>query len=293
MSRTAHKLLSASGGEDAYEIEQSVLLDREDSALLYRTPSSEGNRKTWTYSCWFKRTQHDSSDATSSYYYLFASSIYGGNESSINIQGDHIHVNAYDSGSTQMSLYSTGLFRDLAAWYHVVLAVDTTQGTASNRVKVYLNGSQITDWATETYPSQNFDTMINNTNWHAIGGYQATSGNGGLYRWDGLVAEAYLLDGTVKAATDFGETDSETGQWIPKKTAFTSSEYGTNGFYLKFASGAIGTDSSGEGNNYSLNSLGNGDILLDTPTNNFPIVNPLEPTAVKVRLVPAVIVISS
>ena len=276
MSRAAQKLISASGGK-AYEIDQSVLLDRGDSAILYRTPSSEGNRKTWTFSCWFKRTQHDSSDVSASYYYLFASSIYGGNESSINIQGDHIHVNAYDGGSTQMSLYSTGLFRDVAAWYHVVLAIDTTQSTASNRAKVYINGSQITDWATETYPSQNFDTMINNTNWHAIGAYKATSGNAGLYHWDCLVAEAYLLDGTAKAATDFGETDSVTGQWIPKKTAFTSSEYGTNGFYLKFASGAIGTDSSGEGNNYSLNSLGDGDILLDTPTNNFPIVNILEP----------------
>ena len=119
--------------------------------------------------------------------------------------------------------------------------------------------------------------MINNTNWHAVGAYKASSGDGGLYRWDGYVAEAYLLDGTAKAVTAFGETDSETGQWIPKKTAFTSSEYGTNGFYLKFKSGAIGTDSSGKGNNYTTVNLANSDVMLDTPTNNYPTINALEP----------------
>ena len=277
MSFGSTKLLAASGGK-AYEIEQSVVLDEGDSALLYRTPSSEGNRKTWTFSCWFKRTKHDSSDAASGYFYLFASSIYGGNETFIRLQGDHLQVSGYDGGSYDFSYYSNFLLRDVAAWYHIVVICDTTESTETDRVKVYLNGSQVTDWGSPDHPSLNFDTMINNTNWHAIGAYKASSGDAGLYHWDGLVAEAYLLDGTAKAVTAFGETDSTTGQWIPKKTAFTSSEYGTNGFYLKFASGAIGTDSSGEGNNYTLNGgLVNGDILLDTPTNNFPIVNILEP----------------
>ena len=275
MSRTAHKLLSASGGK-AYEIDQSVLLDEGDSALLHRTPSSEGNRKTWTYSCWFKRTKQDSSDTSDSYFYLFASSIYGGNETYVRVQGDHLHVAGYDGGSSDFSYYSYGLFRDLAAWYHVVVICDTTESAEADRVKIYLNGETVS-WDTPNHASLNFDTMINNTNWHAIGAYQNSSGNTGLYQWDGLVAEAYLLDGTAKAVSAFGETDSVTGQWIPKKTAFTSSEYGTNGFYLKFVSGAIGTDSSGEGNNYTLNSLANADVLLDSPTNNYPTINSLTP----------------
>ena len=273
MSRTAHKLLSASGSKGAYEIDQSVLLDDGDGALLHRTPSSEGNRKTWTFSCWFKRGQQDSTDNASGYYYLFGSSIYGGNETYIRVQGDHLHVSGYDGGSSDFSYYSNFLLRDLAAWYHVVVICDTTESAEADRVKVYLNGSQVTDWSGANHASLNFDTMINNTNWHAVGAYKASSGDGGLYRWDGYVAEAYLLDGTAKAVTAFGETDSETGQWIPKKTAFTSSEYGTNGFYLKFKSGAIGTDSSGKGNNYTTVNLANSDVMLDTPTNNYCTLN--------------------
>ena len=272
MSRTAHKLLSASGSKGAYEIDQSIMLDDGDGALLHRTPSSEGNRKTWTFSCWFKRSQQDSTDNSSGYYYLFASSIYGGNETFIRVQGDHLHVAGYDGGSTDFSYYSYGLFRDLAAWYHVVVICDTTESAEADRVKIYLNGETVS-WDTPNHASLNFDTMINNTNWHAIGAYRASSGDGGLYRWDGYVAEAYLLDGTAKAITDFGETDSETGQWIPKKTGFSSSEYGTNGFYLKFVSGAIGTDSSGEGNNYTTVNLANADVMLDSPTNNYCTLN--------------------
>ena len=180
MSFGATKLLSASGGK-AYEIEQSVVLDEGDSALLYRTPSSEGNRKTWTFSCWFKRTKHDSSDAASGYFYLFASSIYGGNETFIRLQGDHLQVSGYDGGSYDFSYYSNFLLRDVAAWYHIVVICDTTESTETDRVKVYLNGSQVTDWGSPDHPSLNFDTMINNTNWHAIGAYKASSGDAGLY----------------------------------------------------------------------------------------------------------------
>ena len=274
MSRTAHKLMSSSGGGEAYEIDQSVLIDKgTGGAFMYRTPSSEGNRKTWTYSCWFKRSTVGITSGTTSYQYLFASSIYGGNETNIRIQADSIQAYGYDGGSSDWSYYSNAKLRDVSAWYHIVLACDTTDSTASERVKIYLNGERITDWGTENHASLNFDTMINNTNWHSIGAYKGYAGNDGIYTWDGYVAEAYLLDGTALPASSFGETDSTTGQWIPKKTAFTSSQYGTNGFYFKFASGAIGTDSSGKGNNYTTTNIANTDIMLDSPTNNFCTLN--------------------
>ena len=274
MSRTAHKLMSSSGGGEAYEIDQSVLIDKgTGGAFMYRTPSSEGNRKTWTYSCWFKRSTVGITSGTTSYQYLFASSIYGGNETNIRIQADSIQAYGYDGGSSDWSYYSNAKLRDVSAWYHIVLACDTTDSTASERVKIYLNGERITDWGTENHASLNFDTMINNTNWHSIGAYKGISGNDGIYTWDGYVAEAYLLDGTALPASSFGETDSTTGQWIPKETSFTSSQYGTNGFYFKFASGAIGTDSSGKGNNYTTTNIANTDIMLDSPTNNFCTLN--------------------
>ena len=276
MSRTAHKLMASSGGGEAYEIDQSVLIDKADNGFMYRRATSEGNRKTWTYSCWFKRATVGITSGTTSYQYLFACSIYGGNETSIRLAQDSLQVYSTDSGVSDWGYYSNAKYRDVSAWYHIVVACDTTDSTEADRVKIYMNGERITDWSSPNHASLNFDTMINNTNWHSIGVYKGSGGantNNGIYGWDGYVAEAYLLDGTALPASSFGETDSTTGQWIPKKTAFTSSQYGTNGWYLKFASGAIGTDSSGEGNNFTTTNLANTDIMLDSPTNNFCTLN--------------------
>ena len=272
MSSRLLKVLAGSGSKDAYEIDQSISIVKSDAPFMYRTPSSAGNRKTWTYSCWFKRHTVGITSGATSYFYLFACSIYGGNETSIRLQADSLQVWGYEGGSTEFNYYSNGKFRDVSAWYHIVVACDTTQGTAADRVKIYINGERVTDWSSGgNHPSQNFDTMINNTNWHSVGAYKGYAGNDGIYGWDGYVSEAYLIDGTALPVSSFGQTDPATGQWIPKE--YTGGSYGTNGFYLKFASGAIGTDSSGNSNNYTTTNLANSDVMLDTPTNNYCTLN--------------------
>jgi hypothetical protein len=138
-----------------------------------------------------------------------------------------------------------------------------------------VNGVEETSFSTNSNPSQNYDLAINNTVAQSISDSAYDAGTG-PYHFDGYMAETHLFDGAVVAASEFGETDSDTGQWIPKKYVGSSS-YGTNGYYMKYVSGAIGTDSSGQGNNYTTTNLANGDVVLDTPTNNFPTVNYLEP----------------
>ncbi len=278
MSFGATKLLSASGGK-AYEIDQSIMLDAEDAPKLRRTPSSAGNRRTFTFSTWCKRASlgYDGT-AGSDYNYLL-----GAYDSSVGSpdDDDYFAFGFMNSDKLVVGGWSTTwrltnrLFRDTSAWYHLVLQVDTTQGTADNRFKFYVNGVQETSFSTSNNPSQNFDSAVNNTVPQAISDTAYDAGTG-PYHFDGYMAETHLFDGAVVAPSEFGETDSATGQWIPKKYVGSTS-YGTNGYYMKFASGAIGTDSSGNGNDYTTTNLGNGDVLLDTPTNNFPIVNFAEP----------------
>ena len=278
MSFGATKLLSASGGK-AYEIDQSIMLDAEDAPKLRRTPSSEGNRRTFTFSTWCKRASLGyGGTAGSDYNYLMGAfvSAGGSTDDSHYFAFGFMNSDALVAGGWSTTFRLTNrLFRDTSAWYHLVLQVDTTQGTADNRVKVYVNGVQETSFSTSNNPSQNYDLAINNTVPQAISDTAYDAGTG-PYHFNGYMAETHLFDGAVVAPSEFGETDSATGQWIPKKYVGSTS-YGTNGYYMKFASGAIGTDSSGNGNNYTTTNLGNGDVLLDTPTNNFPIVNFAEP----------------
>ena len=269
MSRIAHKLLSASGGDTGYEIDQSLMFDRGDTAYLVRAAASitDGNHTTFTYSTWVKRVQVGSNDVI----FNVRASNGAGVTFMVYFPGTEqtLYIFQKDSGGNSLWYLQTNKkFRDVGAWYHIVVAVDTTQGTEADRVKLYINGTQETSFTgSSSYPSQNLATPVNDGVDHQIG-YNAA---GSL---DGYMAETYLIDGTAQAVSAFGETDSETGEWIPKK--YTGS-FGNNGVYLKYASGAIGTDSSGEGNNYTATNVGNGDVLLDTPTNNFPIVNTLEP----------------
>ena len=116
------------------------------------------------------------------------------------------------------------MLRDTSAWYHIVLAVDTAQGTAANRVKFYVNGTQLTDFSISTYPTQNADTRTNDAVDHRIG-----SGIGGAY-YDGYIAEVNLIDGAALTPSSFGETKD--GIWIPKDTSGLT--FGTNGFHLTF-----------------------------------------------------------
>jgi len=237
------------------------------STYLTRTPASAGNQKTYTFSCWVKR----SAISTGVINGLFV----GQNTSATEITGfrfstsDAIEFGTF-SGGWDWQLVTNRVFRDTSAWYHIVFAVDTTQATSSDRAKLYINGVQETSFSTETYPSLNFDTDVNTTNLHVVG---AAIFNSVIEHLDGSMAHVHFIDGTAYDASAFGETDATTGIWKPKTAP--SVTYGTNGFFLKFEnSGAFGTDSSGNGNTFTVN--GTMTQTIDTPSNVFATLNPLK-----------------
>ena len=248
----------------AYEIDNSLRLNDDDSADLSRTPASAGNRKTWTWSGWVKRgnlgyqgifeAKHTKDDQTA---LMFESS-------------DQLLFTDRPGDVRNIDIRTTQVFRDVGAFYHIVVVVDTTQGTSTNRVKLYVNGSQVTALSTTSYPSQNYDTAYwNNTQSHRIG---YTQGNSAQYL-DGYLAEVNFIDGQALTPDNFGET-GDYGEWKPIKYTGT---YGTNGFYLDFEnSGSLGADVSGNGNNWTPTNLAATDQMLDSPTNNFATFNPLD-----------------
>ena len=165
-------------------------------------------------------------------------------------------------------LITTQLFRDTSAWYHIVIAFDTPQATSSNRIKIYVNGSQVTALGTATYPSQNATIKLGTNNPNHIGNDSEQT----TPYFDGLMTSVYLIDGTALDATSFGQTDATTGIW---KFKSYSGSYGTNGFFLKFEnSGSLGTDSSGNGNNFTVN--GTPTQTVDTPSNVFATFNAVD-----------------
>jgi hypothetical protein len=230
------------------------------STYLTRTPSLAGNRKTWTYSAWFK-IGNVSTDAKR----LFTS--YDGstaiNQSTISLS-DAMQVYNAPSGSSSINLTTNRLFRDCNAWYHIVVAVDTTQATGSNRVKLYINGVQETSFSIETYGSQNEDFFINSTNLHTIGRRQDNS-----QYFDGSMSHINFVDGTAYDASAFGEYDAN-GVW--KIIVEPSVTYGTNGFFI-LKNGNSVTDQSGNSNNWTVG--GTLTNTEDNPSNVFATFNAL------------------
>tara|TARA_Y100000015_G_scaffold42118_1_gene49141 strand:- start:503 stop:2932 length:2430 start_codon:yes stop_codon:yes gene_type:complete len=238
---------------------KSLRFNDDDQASLSRTPSSAGNRRTFTYSCWFKR-------ANITRGYLF--SVWNSDTDS-----EVFAVNFSSSHTLNIDLISKTLritdqvFRDPSAWYHLVLAIDTTQSTASDRLKLYINGSQVTNFSTNVNFSQNDDTGVNGTFAHQIGRYFRNSST--EHPFDGYMTDIYLIDGLQLTPTSFGSFDSN-GVW---QAAAYSGTFGTNGFYLGFGdSSDLGADSSGNNNDFTANNFsttagaGN-DVLFDVPTN--------------------------
>ena len=233
------------------------------ATYLSRTPGSAGNRKIFTISLWFKRSEVGDRNC------LFSTD--GSN--------DHdrfeltIHQNNYLMvGLNSFNVFETDmLFRDISAWYHIMFVADTTQGSSSNRTKLYVNGSQVTDFSAtnQNSISSNFDFGVNNTNAHKIGA-SPSNGDG----TNGYMADFNLIDGSALTPSSFGETDSTTGIWKPKSISGVT--YGTNGVYLQFKnSGALGTDTSGNSNTYAVNNAGTNAQVVDTPSNVFCTLNPL------------------
>ena len=269
---TAWMYATDSGFYD-FEISNSLRFNDNDSAYLTRTHSSGGDRQTWTWSGWVKRgniassmvlfsTRNSSNDRVMFYIH-----------SSGTLEDLNLYLNI---GGTATELKTNRVFRDSSAWYHMMVHVDTTQGTASNRAKMYVNGEQITSFATGTYPAQNASTAVNLTNVHYIG--INDSGNGDIY--DGYLADVNFIDGTALTPSSFGETKNDI--WIPKDTSGLT--FGTTGFRLQYkqtgtgtaSSSTIGADTSGNTNHWTSNNLASTDVVPDSPTNNFCTPNALD-----------------
>ena len=258
--------------DTGYNVDNSARFDG-TTAYLNRTPGSASNRKTFTFSTWIKR----SGIAGVTVHQDIFSSDAGDDESYIHFDTDSLKIFSTlpssagaAAGDPACVLITNQKFRDFSAWYHIVVAVDTTQGTASNRVKLYINGTQVTSFSTETYPDQNYQFATNAAVAHMIARRPA----GGKFL-PGYLAETVLVDGSQLAPDQFGEFDEDSGIWKPIDVSGLT--FGTNGFYLPFEnSGALGQDDSGNGNNFTVNNLTSIDQSIDTCTNNFCTLNPLD-----------------
>ena len=245
-----------------YEVSYSTNLG--DNAYYSRTPASASNRKTFTFSFWVKRSRLGYEQ------YLYCTSPSNAQTQIIFSGQDYFGFDHYTTGYAT-SVRSTQVFRDPSAWYHFMVAVDTTQVTASNRVKLYVNGSQITDLSASTYPSQDYQYSVNNTVVQNIGRWIPGPDN----YYSGYFSEYCLIDGQALDPTSFGEFDADTGIWKPIDVSGLT--FGTNGFYLDFATRATDPiDASGNGNNWSSSNVLSTDWKTDTPTNNFATLNPLD-----------------
>jgi hypothetical protein len=221
---------------------------------------SNGNRKTFTWSSWVKK------NGLSSGQNIFHVNNAGDYSLLMFQNNDKLQYYVQDGASNQINYISNQVFRDTSAWYHFVLAVDTTQATSSDRVKIYVNGEQITSWSTASAPSQNADLEINlSGHTFRIGSYN----NGGDY-FNGSMSHVHFCDGTAYDASAFGETDAN-GVW--KINTSPSVTYGTNGFFI-LKNGNSVTDQSGEGNNFTV-AGGTLTNTEDNPSNVFATMNPL------------------
>lgn len=270
-------------GPEGYQISRSVRLRSSASAYFNRTPASAGNRRTFTWSGWVKL------GTLGTEVHLLNAGTGNAADFRIYIAGSKLSALSYNGTSYTTYVESAAVLRDPSSWYHIVAAIDTTQATSTNRVKLYINGVQVTAFSQTTYMSQNFDTQVNNTVSHAIGRYAWSASN----YFDGYLTEVNFIDGQALTPSSFGETDAVTGVWKPKKYTGT---YGTNGFYLNFSDNSaatattIGKDYSGNGNNWTPNNISvtagaTYDSMLDVPTlwadggngrGNYATLNPLQ-----------------
>jgi hypothetical protein len=284
MSVIHNDLLLSTDEATGYNLTKSLRFRGAANAYLNRTPASAGNRQTWTWSGWVKKANYPNGQAIfSAGTDVNAIYIEGGGDGTIGIDG------IYDG--TRVLRYTTAAFRDISAWYHVVVVVDTTQATDTNRLKLYVNGVQISlaTAVVGTYPAQNSSGGINNNLAHSIGRRQHTAD----YYFDGYLTETNFIDGQALTPSSFGETDTTTGVWKPKRYTGT---YGTNGFYLPFtdvattsgSNAGLGKDFSGNGNYWTTNNISvtagaTYDSMTDVPTltsataANYAVLNPLRP----------------
>jgi len=265
-------ILPARTLDSSYEISNSLRFNDDDNPSLSRANDSGGSNTAGTLSFWTKRSEIDTG-------YLFFARSDDSNVFNVYFSGnERLEVRSTQGGTAQMSYKTNALFRDPSAWYHIVIAVDTTDGTAGDRCKVFVNGSRITSFETQTNfgSSNTIELFQSDATVYVTGEFE-----GGTIAnpYDGYIADLNFVDGTQYDASYFGETN-DNGVWIPKRFSGTQ---GTNGFRLEFkqtgtsanASG-MGADTSGNGNHLTPSNLTALDVTTDTPTNNFATMNPLD-----------------
>ena len=266
----------SSGG---YAVDNSLRFDDGSTDYLSGPNTNAGSTKTkFTFSAWIKRSFIGNADNL-----IMGKWASGNDRGHINFSDtpdDSLIMFEKTSGSTTTHLLTNRLFRDVSAWYHIVYIGDTTQGTAANRLKLYVNGVQETSFSTATYPNQdsNFQLQAVAKNF-GIGSFAAD--NAGASPFSGYMAEIVYLDGVAGSVTDFGEFDEDSGIWKPIDVSGLT--FGTNGFYLQFKESGTGTDANGMGadtsgndNHFAVNNLTAIDQSTDTCTNNFATFNPLK-----------------
>jgi hypothetical protein len=277
-------ILAGASGQAGYFLNRSVRLRSSASAYFNRTPASASNRQTWTWSAWVKRGTLGVTGMLFSTPYASA----GNNSTYIQFAGDILVFASVTSSTDQIGLQTSQVFRDPSAWYHIVVVADTTNATSTERARIYINGVRVTAFSVATYPAQNTNTYVNTATIHQIGRIVVDGSSFSQY-FDGYLTEINFIDGQALTPTSFGEFNTLTGVWQPKKYVGT---YGTNGFYLNFndnsaaTAAAIGKDSSGNGNNWTPNNISvtagvTYDSMTDVPTltspttANYPVMNPL------------------
>ena len=256
---------------DSGTIANSLIFDAASNVSLTRTPGGAGNRKTFTVSVWAKRCVLTDAAGNNTYGQRILN-VGASGSSFFDIKwsgsGDteganRLHIREYSSSAEQIEYWTNRTFEDTSKWYHILLQVDTTQVSSGDRIKLYVDGDQVTSWYRANAPSSNFDTLVNSTVLHNIGRFTGATSN----NLSGYLAEFNLVDGSIVAPSTFGLTDTSTGRWIPK--SLTGITYGTNGFRLTFAdSSAFGDDTSGNGNDYASSNLVSTDQTTDSPTQN-------------------------
>ena len=255
-------LTRPSGG---YQISRSLRFNPADSAYLGRTPSITGSTTKLTFSAWVKK----SGFAQYQTFGITANATLG--RDSIRF-ADNETIQVFLNEGNDAFVITTAVYRDPSAWYHIVVAIDTTQATALNRVRIYINNVEVTAFNTATYPTQNYAFTGYNVSGKA---HQIGRSTANAYNLDGYMAEINYVDGQQLTPSSFGSTNADTGVWQPK--AFSGGAYGTNGFYVNFldnsntTAATLGKDYSGNGNNWTPNnfsvSAGAGnDSLVDSPT---------------------------
>ena len=249
--------------DTGYDVANSLRFNGASSDDLVRTPSSSGNNNKNTLSVWLKRSRIGEEDFI---IYGFGGSA---NRSKITfLDNDKLQINTIVSSSNSLVYETTRKFRDISAWYHIVIAFDSTLSTAGDRVRLYINGTEETSFSTETHMGQNTSNFLSTSGTPVYIGSQA-SGN----YFDGYMAEFVFIDGQQLDATSFGEFDSDSPTiWKPKDVSGLT--FGTNGFHLDFENASsLGADVSGNSNNFTVNNLTSVDQSIDTCTNNFPTGN--------------------